>query len=136
MRIKVLGPVEVERDGELLAIGGPQQRRLLALLVVHRGHAVSTDRLVDALWPDGDAPDGAARSMRTYLSRLRSVLPEGSLTTRRSGYVLDIDDIVVDVDEFDALLDDAERVVPDVALDALRRGPRALARSTVRRVHR
>ena len=33
-----------------------------------------------------------------------------------------LDDIVVDVDEFDALLDDAERVVPDVAVDALRRG--------------
>jgi DNA-binding SARP family transcriptional activator len=81
MRVKVLGPVEAEEDGAAVAVGGPQQRRLLALLVVHRGRAVSTDRLVDALWPDGDAPDGAARSMRTYLSRLRAVLPAGSITT-------------------------------------------------------
>ena len=59
MQIRVLGPVEVERDGVLVNVGGPQQRRLLALLVLHRGQAVSTDRVVDALWPDGDAPEGA-----------------------------------------------------------------------------
>ena len=67
MRIRVLGPVEVERDGAPVAVGGPQQRRLLALLVAQRGRVVSTERLVEALWPDGDAPDGAARSMRTYV---------------------------------------------------------------------
>ena len=75
MRIRVLGPVAVERDGVPVNVGGSQQRRLLALLVLQRGRAVSAERVVDALWPDGDAPDGAARSMRTYLSRLRTVLP-------------------------------------------------------------
>jgi DNA-binding SARP family transcriptional activator/tRNA A-37 threonylcarbamoyl transferase component Bud32/WD40 repeat protein len=115
MRIRVLGPVEVERDGALVNVGGPQQRRLLALLVVQRGHAVSTERLIDALWPDGDAPDGAARSMRTYLSRLRSVLPEASITSRPAGYALDLRDAALDVEEFDALVGDAEGSVPDRA---------------------
>ena len=117
MRITVLGPVGVERDGELINVGGPQQRRLLAFLVVQRGHPVSTDRLVDALWPDGVAPDGAARSMRTYLSRLRSVLPDTAVVSRHSGYMLDLDGVELDVEEFDSLIDSAERMLPDQQVD-------------------
>jgi DNA-binding SARP family transcriptional activator/tRNA A-37 threonylcarbamoyl transferase component Bud32/WD40 repeat protein len=116
MRIRVLGPVEVERDGALVNVGGPQQRRLLGVLVLHRGHAVSTERLVDALWPDGDAPDGAVRSMRTYLSRLRNALSEASITNGRAGYALDVHDVWLDVEEFDTLLGEAEGSVPDRAV--------------------
>ncbi len=116
MRIRVLGPVEVERDGALVNVGGPQQRRLLGVLVLHRGHAVSTERLVDALWPDGGAPDGATRSMRTYLSRLRSALSEASITSGRAGYALDVSDAWFDVEEFDTLVGRAEGSVPDRAV--------------------
>ena len=63
MRYGVLGPVEASVDNEVIAVGGPQQRRLLALLLQRPGQAVSTDRMVDCLWPDGEAPDGAARSV-------------------------------------------------------------------------
>jgi len=115
MRIRVLGPVQVEHEGETLAVGGPQQRRLLAYLVIHRGRTVSTDALIDALWPDGEAPDGAARSMRTYLSRLRVVLPDGAIASRRSGYELQLDGIDLDVVEFDSLADRAEHALPDGA---------------------
>ncbi len=113
MQIRVLGPVEVERDGELVNVGGPQQRRLLAFLVVSRGHVVSTERLVDALWPDGISPEGAGRSMRTYLSRLRSVLPDGAIVRRASGYRLDSGGVTFDVDEFDALIDASASGMPD-----------------------
>ncbi len=129
MRIKLLGPVEVEQNGIPVRIGGPQQRRILALLVIHRRHSVSSDRLIDALWADGEAPDGATRSMRTYLSRLRVVLPEGSIITSRSGYTLDPDRLTIDLDDFDALLRAAETTSPDVAAEryesalALWRGP-------------
>jgi DNA-binding SARP family transcriptional activator/WD40 repeat protein/tRNA A-37 threonylcarbamoyl transferase component Bud32 len=116
MRIRVLGPVEVERDGALVNVGGPQQRRLLGVLVLHRGHALSTERLVDALWPDGGAPDGASRSMRTYLSRLRSALSDASITSGRAGYALDARDAWLDVEEFDSLLGQAERSAPDRAV--------------------
>ena len=117
MRITVLGPVGVERDGEQVNVGGPQQRRLLSFLVVHRGHTVSTDRLVDALWLDGVAPDGAARSMRTYLSRLRAVLPDTAVVSQHSGYMLELDGVDLDVEEFDALVDSAERMLPDQQVD-------------------
>ena len=75
------------------------------------------DRLIEATWPDGDVPDGATRSMRTYVSRLRMVLPGASITTRHGGYVLDVNGASVDLDEFDSLLDGAEVSVPDRAVD-------------------
>ena len=37
MHIKVLGPVEVEHDGAQVNVGGPRQRRLLAVLLIQRG---------------------------------------------------------------------------------------------------
>jgi DNA-binding SARP family transcriptional activator/tRNA A-37 threonylcarbamoyl transferase component Bud32/outer membrane protein assembly factor BamB len=116
MQIRVLGPVEVECDGAPINLGGPQQRRLLAVLVLQRGRAVSTDRLVDAMWPDGDPPDAAGRSMRTYLSRLRNALPGTSIVTQSGGYVFDVDGAGVDVDQFDDLLREAESSLPDRAL--------------------
>jgi DNA-binding SARP family transcriptional activator/tRNA A-37 threonylcarbamoyl transferase component Bud32 len=125
MKVRVLGPLEAERDGASIAVGGPQQRRLFAVLVLHRGRATSTERLVDALWPDGDAPEGAARSIRTYVSRLRAVLPDGAITSNGAGYALDRRSYTLDADEFNDLLDAAERAVPEAALahyeDALSR---------------
>jgi DNA-binding SARP family transcriptional activator len=117
MRIGVLGPIEVEADGRPLSIGGSQQRRLLGLLVVHLGHAVSTERIVEALW-DGDAPDGAARSVRTYVSRLRNALPDVAIERSSAGYLLQLDDasVELDVEQFGRVLDRAERQPPDLAL--------------------
>ena len=117
MRIEVLGPVNVELDGRPLSVGGSQQRRLLGLLVVHRGHAVSTERIVDALW-NGAAPDGAARSVRTYVSRLRNALPDVAIDRSSAGYTLELDNASVglDADEFDRLLDRARLQPPDLAL--------------------
>ena len=50
VRIRVLGSLEVEVDGRPVALGGPRQRALLALLVMHANAVVSPDRLVDDLW--------------------------------------------------------------------------------------
>ena len=45
--IRVLGPVEADVDGDVVPLGGPRQRAVLARLVSARGEAVSVDRLVD-----------------------------------------------------------------------------------------
>src|SRR5664279_4654078 len=55
-------------DGEPAALGGAQQRRLLAALLAERGTVVSADRLADTIWPGGSAPDGARRTVMTYVS--------------------------------------------------------------------
>jgi DNA-binding SARP family transcriptional activator len=37
----VLGPVEARRDGRELPLGGPKQRALLAILLLHSNEVVS-----------------------------------------------------------------------------------------------
>lgn len=77
MDFRLLGPLEVAEDGRLLALGGVKQRSLLALLLLHAGQVVSTDRLTAELW--GDAPPAtAAKSIQVYVSRLRRALGPGS----------------------------------------------------------
>ncbi len=50
MRFRVLGPLEVWDNSRRVTVGGPQQRALLAVLLLNAGRVVSTDRLVDHLW--------------------------------------------------------------------------------------
>ena len=50
MEYRVLGPVEVHRDGEPVALGPYKQRALLALLLINANQVVSTDRIIDELW--------------------------------------------------------------------------------------
>ena len=45
----LLGPVEARRNGERLAVGGPRQRALLALLLLHPERPVPAARLADEL---------------------------------------------------------------------------------------
>src|SRR5829696_4267308 len=89
MRYRMLGPLEIERDGVSVSVGGPQIRRLLGVLLAQPNRLVTTDKLVDALWPGNDPPDGAHRSAMSYVSRLRSMLGDGAISTRPSGYVLE-----------------------------------------------
>jgi DNA-binding SARP family transcriptional activator/WD40 repeat protein/tRNA A-37 threonylcarbamoyl transferase component Bud32 len=117
MLFRVLGEVDVERDGDAVRLGGPQQRRLLALLLSERGRVVSTDRLVEVLWSDANPPDGASRSVMKYVSRLRGVLGEDAIVTSGSGYRLELNGHRCDADEFEALVEAADREMPDVAAE-------------------
>ena len=110
----VLGPLELSRAGRPVAIGGPQQRRLLAALLAHGGQAVPSDRLLAVLWGD-DLPPSALRSLRTYVSRLRDVLGGASdlLVTRPPGYALRADRGQVDAGRFERLVADAGRAAPE-----------------------
>ena len=56
MRIAVLGPLEiVTGDGAPVRVPGAKERLLLALLTVHAGSVVSTDRIVETLG-NGEPP--------------------------------------------------------------------------------
>ncbi|MDX6639472.1 MAG: hypothetical protein QOF12_483, partial [Solirubrobacteraceae bacterium] len=87
MDFRILGPLEVWDDGSRLALGGGKQRALLAILLLHRGEVVSTDRLIDELW--GERPPAtAAKSVHVYVSHLRRILGDGRLETHGHGYCL------------------------------------------------
>ena len=83
----VLGPLEVVREGEQVRLGSAQQRRLLAVLVVHANEVVSSDRLGDVLWGE-DAPRSATHTLQGLVSRLRGTLGGDCLETRPPGYRL------------------------------------------------
>ena len=87
--VRVFGSMGVDDDGVPVNIGGLRQRRLLALLTIRSGSTVDIDSLAEHLWDDKDRPADTARSIRTYVSRLRSSLPEsarGWIETEAGGY--------------------------------------------------
>jgi YVTN family beta-propeller protein len=109
LQFRVLGPIEVSGGGQSLPLGGPQQRALLADLILNAGSIVSTARLIRDLWGD-DPPPTASHTVETYVSRLRRVLRDASapgvLLTRPPGYILNIEPGHVDAFRFEQLARD------------------------------
>ncbi|MCW7944528.1 regulator [Streptomyces hygroscopicus] len=87
LRFGVLGPVRAWRGEELLATGSPQQRALLAALLLREGRTATASELIDALWGD-EPPPRALAAVRTYASRLRKVLSAGTLVSESGGYAV------------------------------------------------
>ena len=87
MEFHILGPLEVFEDGQAIDLGGQKQRALLAVLLLHANEVVSSDRLMDALWPERP-PDTAAKALQVYVSQLRKLLGRERLETRPPGYLL------------------------------------------------
>ena len=134
VRIKVLGPLEVAVDGDRLALGGPQQRLVLAILVSRADAPVPTDSLVNALWGDEDPPNRARKTVQVYVANLRKVLggEEAPIESAAGGYVLRTGAATVDAVDFEAAVSataadmdsDARRVVERLsAALALWNGP-------------
>ena len=99
---RILGPFEVVEQGHALALGGPRQRAVLAMLLLQRGQVVTTDRLIDELW-DERPPRAPEKTIQVYVSRLRKILGGGMLETSGRGYRLAISADQVDADRFDYL---------------------------------
>src|SRR5215216_2897737 len=54
---RILGPLEVHDDSRRrLALGGRQQRALLALLLLHANKVVPVDQIVEELWRSQPPP--------------------------------------------------------------------------------
>ena len=103
MDFRILGPLEVAQDGHSLGLGGAQQRALLAVLLIHRGEVLSTDRLIDELWGER-APSSAIKVVQGYVSQLRKALSDDVIVTRGHGYVLAVESERVDAGRFEALV--------------------------------
>lgn len=108
MVVRMLGPLEIEVDGEPVSIGGPRIRRLFASLVLADGSVRSVDSLIDAVWAGEVAPDGARRTLMSYVSRLRSALEVANVEQIAHGYRLDGGGVSTDVADFERLVAEAQ----------------------------
>ncbi|MCX5612423.1 tetratricopeptide repeat protein [Streptomyces sp. NBC_00047] len=104
---RVLGPLDVRRAGESIAITAPKERDLLALLLLNADRPVPAEELIDGIW-GGEPPSTARTTLQNYVKRLRHALhgcrADGEvLATQPGGYVLRLDHGVLDLREFELL---------------------------------
>src|SRR5437764_6292611 len=102
LRVCVLGDLALRLDGDELELPRRRPARaLLGWLALHPGlHARST--VAGRLWP-AVLDESARMSLRTSLSALRAVVPDGALCTTRERLGL-ADDVCVDAMEFERLV--------------------------------
>src|SRR3954451_9476018 len=116
LRFEILGSIRARDDDRVLALGGPRQLALLAMLLVHRNQAVSPDLLIDAVW-NGESDAGAAKRLQVAVARLRAALQSGSgeapLHSTAGGYVLELDADQLDAERFGRLVDRATARLAD-----------------------
>jgi branched-chain amino acid transport system substrate-binding protein len=112
MNFRLLGPLEVEDDQTSVRIAPGLESALLALLLVHRGNALSPDRIIEELWPNGP-PENATKSVQVYVSRLRKAVGPDRIETTPTGYRIHLEAEELDLDRFERL---AKRGEVDEAL--------------------
>ncbi|MFD4509097.1 BTAD domain-containing putative transcriptional regulator [Streptomyces sp. NPDC058457] len=106
----LLGPLIGRHDGRELDLGSPLQRAVLVRLLLGEGRQCGLDHLVDALWEE--PPGNAARSVQTYVYRIRLSLGEGRsrLETTQGGYQLGVPEQAVDALRFEQLVREGEEL--------------------------
>ncbi|MDA0633395.1 BTAD domain-containing putative transcriptional regulator [Nonomuraea sp. MCN248] len=115
LRFAVLGPVRAWRHGHELDLGTPLQRSILGMLLLKEGRAVTPAEMIDAVWGE-ESPPRALGALRTYVSRLRTVLePERParsrpelLTSVGKGYALRLPADSLDLTRFERAVTEAE----------------------------
>jgi predicted ATPase/DNA-binding SARP family transcriptional activator len=102
MEIRLLGPLEVERQGRVVELAGRRLRLLVAMLALQAGRVVTAERLIGLLWEEASLPVDPANALQALVSRLRRALAAVGagerLVSRPSGYLL-----AVVADQVDAL---------------------------------
>ncbi|MFE4973378.1 BTAD domain-containing putative transcriptional regulator [Kitasatospora sp. NPDC056651] len=138
LAFSLLGPLRARCDGQELDLGRPQQRAVLAALLIPPGQLVSTDRLVEDLWGADDTcwPKDPVGQIGTHVHRLRRALgAPGLLVGASGGYRLEVPRTAVDLFRHEAEVTEAVALRhqdPQRARELLARalgawdGPRAL----------
>ncbi|MFE9601389.1 BTAD domain-containing putative transcriptional regulator [Streptomyces hokutonensis] len=117
VRFSVLGPVRAWHGEQELDLGSPQQRAVLAALLLRRGRPVALTELLDAVWGE-EQPAASVSVLRTYVSRLRKVLePERDtsedpllVVSVGDGYVVRLPNDALDLAMFEERVAEAKRL--------------------------
>ena len=118
LRVGVLGPVTLWRDGREQAAGQPRQLAVLGVLATRANRVVSRGELIDAVW--GDQPPASAEGgIYTYVAGLRRVIepdrprrdpdrarpvPARTIVSGGGGYLLRLGVGALDADQFERCL--------------------------------
>ncbi|MER7458907.1 AfsR/SARP family transcriptional regulator [Micromonospora sp. NPDC126480] len=124
LEFRVLGQLEVTSDGHPVSIDTAHKPRLvLAVLLAQSGQAVSTEKLIDAVWGYANPPASARRNVQLYVHRLRHALGTAAITSSLGGYVI-ARDAALDARRFQALTEEGGRALdnacPESAANLLR----------------
>ncbi|CAL9675507.1 AfsR/SARP family transcriptional regulator [Streptomyces sp. enrichment culture] len=110
IEFRLLGDIAAHVNGTAVDLGPPQQRLVLAVLLVESPRHVSVDQLVGRVWGE-QPPQRAKGTLYSYLSRLRGALapaqPEALIVRRSGGYALVADHGTVDLHRFRLLVEQA-----------------------------
>jgi len=112
MQVQLFGELEALAGGVPVPVRGAKQRALLALLALQRGQPVSADRLIDALWGDGQAAN-PANALQAQIGQLRRTFGAAAIVTSEAGYALDVRPDQVDVVRFEQLVTEGRRLAAD-----------------------
>ena len=102
VRILILGPQLILKDGKELSPPAPQQRRVLSVLASRPSEVVSREWIAHQLW--GAAKTTQLRGLQSYVSHLRSVLGSRTIELVGGGYRLNLDPSCIDEVEFKRLV--------------------------------
>lgn len=109
VEVRLLGPLQLVGEHAPVALGGPKEQGVLAVLALSANEAVTEGALIDAVWGD-DAPASALKVLQNNILRLRKTLAAAAIDERvliekrPGGYALVIAPEAVDVHVADGLL--------------------------------
>jgi WD40 repeat protein/DNA-binding SARP family transcriptional activator len=122
MLFRVLGPIDVAVDDQPIALGGPKQRSVLAILLARPNQVVPADDLIDQIWGE-DPPKTARKTLQSYVTHLRKALGPDRVQWRAPGYIVRVGPRELDAARFEALVREAKAAAsrPDRAASLYRR---------------
>ncbi|WP_437108649.1 AfsR/SARP family transcriptional regulator [Streptomyces sp. enrichment culture] len=94
LEFRILGPLEVQTNGQGLAVGGPRQRAVLSALLLSANQVVSCDSLIEKVW-NGRPPRTARTQVAICIAVLRKIFRsagwgEDTIITTTPGYMLNL----------------------------------------------
>lgn len=112
LEYRVLGPLEVERDGVAVPVTAPKLRTVLLALLLSPNQVVPAARLIDAIWGE-DVPGSARKLVQVYVSQLRTALGPDAIETVPQGYRINVGSSGLDSARFERLHEDASRALSE-----------------------
>ncbi|GHC74484.1 hypothetical protein GCM10007079_08780 [Nocardiopsis terrae] len=121
MRVRVLGPLEVDINGRTVVPTAGKPRKVLSLLALYPDQVIPVPMLIEELWRSAP-PRSALATLQTYILQLRRrigaalgpespVDPKSILIKQYGGYRLRVPDGCVDVELYQQLIAAARRSV-------------------------